>query len=98
MTPHSDLADAVSALRRWYATVDGKIAIYGTLFFLAITLGEYSLARILMRDVTLGPHQYISKLLIPCRDNGIQYLYGARVTDATTLEAHNVCRNALVFH
>lgn len=92
MTTHSDLADAISALRSWYATVDGKIAVYGTLFFVVLALWQPITARVLMRDLRLGPHQYISKLLIPCRDHGVRYLYGARVTDSMTLETHDVCR------
>lgn len=76
-----DIATALSLAQKWHAMPEGKAAIYGSLFFVAVTFGQHGVLMAVTPNLKVegAISQEAEKLLTPCKHDGAKYLYGVRM-------------------
>lgn len=68
------------AAKRWHASVEGKLAIYGVLFFAVTSFGgKVAAAYVHAPHIGTAIHSRVQSVRIPCRAKGAQFLIGISV-------------------
>ena len=91
--------DLIDPFLHWHRQMEGKAAIYGSLFFAAITVSNYLISGYLVPTTLRIPSidfRVAGLVHIPCKIRSKKYLYGFQVrmwfTDGTTAPG-TICRN-----
>ena len=91
--------DLIDPFLHWHRQMEGQVAIYGSLFFAAITISNFLISEHLVPTTLRIPSvdfRVTERLHIPCKIRGKNYLYGFHVrmwfTDGTTAPG-TICRN-----